>query len=446
MNEDDISLLTSKYKADLQRAQYKIQPLICTLENHLVQLRSEPAAYLHMDATNLLHTLDWALKNSYMLQPALLNAYISELIKIMENLGAGPDFTIHIDQAISFYHEIGYPVFDLLLAKSRYLRLTEMDSLARKKALEAALKIVQEPKEVSEALINLAIYYNDTSQYHQAIKICQQVLGLFEKENPTENKATALTLIGLNYFNLFEYDASKHYFELGYQEALNFSDADNIATALHYLGRIEVNNGDLRKALTFFLEGQKYQDTLDVGAHAFIELRIGELLIASGRLDQALDHLTLSRDTFGKMRFNSSGVIQAELAIADLYVAQKKYDKAETTIQKALEYTQNSKFFRGELLCFVKLFWVYFRQFHMFKASGTLIQAGLTWRGGELQRNDGLKLLIKYLYQVLSTPLKILRRVPHTITGGSSFNVQKVESCTCDIHFTPSGDEKPLFK
>jgi hypothetical protein len=170
---------------------------------------------------------------------------------------------------------------------------------------------------------------------------------------------------------------------------------------------------------------------------AYYHLRLGELLISISLVEQARDHLLLSQEIFEAIHFSSSGRLQVSLAWATLYSKEGNYAGAREYVLAAREEAVNKRFPRGELWCLVKHFWLELRYFHPYRALVTFLQALLTWRNGELRRNEGFRLFGQYLLLVLSTPFKLLKRTPYTVMGAGTLNAT-LTTCICPLHQLPA--------
>lgn len=360
------------YKAELRDEKYKAGVLPKILQARLDVIKKyKPSDTI--DTRNLLHTLDVALRHPNLVDVSLLSTYMTELIRIMVNLGEGLDFAIYLDKGIQYYKSLGLSTVDLHLAKATYLGLLSIENPKRKEAIDAAMDCAQTPEDKIKCQVALAHYFNDSSQYQLSIETCQKCQELMdEHQNLKKYHADILIILGMNYFYLFDYPNAETYF----QEALNAVDIQdgvvpkgtslgafgvsiNVQTSLHYLGRICATRGSLSGALDYYVKGllhsYKYEPE-ELGEIAFTHLRIGELLTSVDLIHQAHDHLSESQRLFAFMQNTSSPQVQIDLAFADIYIKENNDQKAEQTIRNAIYFSKSKGFPRGELLGFEKLF------------------------------------------------------------------------------------------
>jgi len=216
-------------------------------------------------------------------------------------------------------------------------------------------------------------------------------------------------------------------------------------TIHHYLARIAEAEGNVLEAMRNYIEGYRYLQMFrekTISREAFYHLRLGELLTSASLLEQAREHLLQGQALFDSIQFSSSGRLQVSLAWATLYNKEGNYAQAHNYILAAREEARNKHFSRGELFCLVKLFWLELGHLHLLRAITTFLQAMSTWRTGELRRNEGFRLFGNYLVQVVSTPLKLLRRTPHTVMGAGTFNAV-LTTCICPLHQPGRTIEEP---
>ena len=218
-------------------------------------------------------------------------------------------------------------------------------------------------------------------------------------------------------------------------------------TIHHYLGRIAEAEGHVQQAMRYYVEQYRYLQLFARQPRsrlAFYHLRLAELLISASLLEQARDHLQLSQEIFDAIQFSSSGRLQVSLAWAALYSKEGDYARAREYVLAARDEARNKHFPRGELWCLVKLFWLELSHVHLYRAILTFLQALLTWRHGELRRNESFRLFGHYLLQVLTTPFKWLKRTPHTVMGAGTLNA-RLDTCTCPLHRRATSSSNKSF-
>lgn len=423
------------FKARLRRDEFWETPLRETLKDRLETVRACESA-IAVDTNALLHILDTALRHSDLVDPDMLVTYTTELVRVMRDAGAGHDFVYYLEQVIRFCQDKGYPLSDLYLARARYLSLTGVETSARREALEAARHHAQSPEDLVKSLAALAAYYQSSSQYREAIDTCRESQDFMAKHQYLmKYEPEILATLGVAHFYLFDYDTAIGYFEEVLKAVELYPNDRQTANALHHLGRIAAAQGSLGKGMEYYVAASQYQQRCpeDLGTNAHHHIRLGELLTSAGLLTQAREHLEEGQRLFAQIRDNSSAQIQIDLAFADIYVLEKNYKKAERVIRESIERSGKRGYPRGELFGLEKLFWLQFRQFHFIQAIRTFYHAMRTWRGGEMGRNIGLRMLFFYLRRVPVILIRILRGSLYNVMGAAT-SKEKIETCICPMH------------
>lgn len=431
-----------------KRRRYAFESFLRDRYFHLQTDQSPTQEYIEQS----LHALHSALSEPELVEQSLLIDFIAAIIRSVENVGLGYTFSkAFMDRAIAVYCQAGLSPVDLYLEKSSLLRLDQLESAEREQALLKAkeyAEVEEDTEALAKVLLACAVYYTEVSQYSQSLQVCYECEQLIEHDSQLHKyKAKLLTLFGMNYTPLFRYREARNYLlqakrlldeKRAEQDELPQDDiwVSTMETIHHYMARIAEMEGNVQEAMCYYASSYKcLQMFVEVPRSriAFNHLRLGELLTSVSLLEQARDHLRLSQEIFDAIQFSSSGRLQVSLAWAALYNKEGNYKRARNYIIEAKEETRTKHFSRGELWCLVKLFWLELGHFHLYRAIVTFIQAMNTWRNGELRRNEGSRLLGYYLVQVLSTPLKLLRRAPHVVMGAGTLNAT-LSTCLCPLH------------
>ena len=356
-----------------------------------------------------------------------------------------------MDKAIRVYRQAGFSPIELYEEKASLLRLHQIESAEREQALMEARRYAEASSDAEtllKVLLSCAVYYTEVSHYQKELQACQECEQLIQRHSHLQKyKPKLLSFLGMNYAPLFKYRMAESCLlqakALLEAECERRGEAESqeiwvssMDTLHHYLGRIAEGEGHVQEAMRYYVEEYSYLQMFDLEPRsrlAFYHLRLGELLISSSLLEQARDHLLLSQEIFDAIQFSSSGRLQVSLAWAALYSKERNYARVREFILDAREEARSKHFPRGELWCLVKLFWLEFGHFHLYRVVATFLQALGTWRHGELGRNERYRLFGHYLVQVLSTPFKWLKRTPHTVMGAGILNA-RLDTCHCYLH------------
>lgn len=434
-------------KADFRQAKDRRNAFERVLRDYYNRLRTSQTPS-QADIAQSLHALYGALNTPELVDQQLLINFISVITRFVENAGVGYAFSkAFMDKAIHVYREAGFSPIELYEEKANLLRLDQMESVEREQALMEARRYAEASSDAEtllKVLLTCAVYYTEVSHYQKALQACQEGEQLIQRHSYLQKyQPEVLTLLAMNYTPLFRYQLAKRCL-LQAKALLDTDGRDEdhdiwvnaLDTIHHYLGRIAEGEGHVQEAMRYYVEEYRYLQMFAQEPRArlaFYHLRLCELLTSSSLLEPARDHLMLSQEIFDAIQFSSSGRLQVSLAWATLYNKEGNYARAREFILDAKEEARNKHFPRGELWCLVKLFWLEFSHIHLYRAAVTFLQALLTWRHGELGRNEGYRLFGHYLVQVLSTPFKWLRRAPHTVMGAGTLNA-RLDACHCYLH------------
>ena len=261
------------------------------MRDRISAIRNRSGTQTTLDANGLLYTLDRALAQPALVPPDLLAEYISELTRLMENVGAGLDFRAAIDRAVNYYQTTNQSTIDLLLSKVEYLRLTDTESADKERALETAQQAAQNPTEEMKVLLKLIQYHIDSSQYQLAEATCQRAAEVIKANVEVQRYSAKISdLLGITYFYRFKPRTARHHLEEACQAGARDDDEHTLGEALHYLGRIAMDEGDFAAAMRFLIDGNQHQPD-NLADTAWYHLRLGNLLVKSGLAQEARDHL-----------------------------------------------------------------------------------------------------------------------------------------------------------
>jgi tetratricopeptide (TPR) repeat protein len=294
-------------------------------------------------------------------------------------------------------------------------------------------------------MVTLAAYQIEISRYDDAVRTARAI----EREIPADlydrkYRCAALLPVGVALFSSFQ-DIARAQVVL--QQAGEYADraADDpqvtrwLATAYHFLARIAEVERRYRDAVDLYLVGQKYQNRCpeEVGADAFIHLRIAEPLIASAALDDAREHLEEARRLVRTGSNISSARLQVELGFATLAAAGGQFTDAEAVATEALRSAREVVFWRGELLCLGYLLVLAVRRRRPDKMLLVAVRILRTAVFGELRRNKLTRLLLR-IPVVLPIAIRRMARRPRP---GST--AQIVPTCPCALHRRPVVEGQP---
>jgi tetratricopeptide (TPR) repeat protein len=209
-----------------------------------------------------------------------------------------------------------------------------------------------------------------------------------------------------------------------------------VATAHHYLGRIAELDKRYDEALAHYVAGQAIQEQCpeELQALAFLHVRFSEPLIALKLFDEAEHHLRLSLQYFADSAEHSSGRLQAQLGFATLSAARGDVDDAMQTVENTREQSRQIGFWRGELLCLGYRMSLLVRERRYFRILATVVDIIRTMRGGELGRNNAVRLLRRVPIVLGVAARRMAHRAEQEPIVGES------DQCPCPLHSETRAD------
>lgn len=350
-------------------------------QRHLSLLLSK--SDLEIDLENVITALKDNYNNNEYLptRSQLLIKFIDKAILI---LGTTQEWLDEIEQLINEYEKnsINSPAI-LYYAKSRCLKNLSVSSPQAEFYLKKAITIETDIYTRIDYQLELAMYYENTSQY-QKMKIILDQCEILCRQNPNLDKQLARTLhyLGHYYFYTFKLEKAANYMnqaqnilatilqEKRYKETKKIVKL--LTTCLHYLGLVYFAQNNFVQASKFYIKSQQVLETSsneyilnnDLGATAFYHLRLAQALEACKLIESADYHYQKSQKIFMECG-NRSGKMQVSLARANLigsYVdsstSNKKslVEKQAQQIREAAEDAQAIGYNRGYLEALLRLF------------------------------------------------------------------------------------------
>lgn len=338
---------------------------------------------LEIDLENVITALKDNYNNNEYLptRSQLLIKFIDKAILI---LGTTQEWLDEIEQLINEYEKnsINSPAI-LYYAKSRCLKTLSVSSPQAEFYIKKAITIETDIYTRIDYQLELAMYYENTSQYQKMKTILDQC-EILCRQNPNLDKQLARTLLYLGDYYLCRFNLEK---------AANYmNQAQNIlasilpekrdketkkilkllSTCLHFLGLVYFEQYNFVRASQLYIKAQKvlekasneYTLNNDLGATAFYHLRLAQALEACQLIESADYHYQKSQKIFMECG-NPSGKMQVSLARANLigsYIdsstSNKKsiVEKQVQQIREAAEDSQAIGYNRGYLQALLQLF------------------------------------------------------------------------------------------
>ncbi|HZO69174.1 MAG TPA: hypothetical protein VFB74_29645 [Kribbellaceae bacterium] len=407
------------------------------VRNLIDRARREPADVTRDDYATYVFTINEIAARPGLLDAATLSGFFTEFGRLAANLGEpANDRRVGeaLDQAITLQRHSGGDISELYLAKAAYLGSQATESRDRVQAINAAIDSSRPGSDDwATAVIALAAYQIEVSQYDEAIDTVDRIRAAMPTDRYRQKfRCACLVYEGMARFTSFQdIDRARQVLT----EAIDYRNRANdlviarwVATAYHFLARIAEVDRQLQTAVDLYLTGKQFQDLCpeDIGANAFIHLRIAEPLIAGGALRLAKDHLDEAYRLVKTGSNISSARLQVQLGYATLVAAEGDVRAAEDVAVKALHRSQEVAFWRGELLCLGYLLVLGVHRRRPDKIASAALRILRTAFIGELRRNGLLKLLARI---PVILPIAV-RRMSRRSRGGTA----PASRCDCPLH------------
>lgn len=360
---------------------------------------------IQIDLENVITALrDNYNKNQYLQKRSQL--LVKFIDKALINLDTTNQWLDEIDRLINEYetNSINLPA-SLCCAKFKCLKTISVYASKAEFYIKKAIDIETNIYNQIDYQLELAMYYENSSQYHKMKRIADQC-EILCRQNINCDRQLARTLLYLGHYYLYTFN---------FEKAINYmNQAKNILLTIfqekrekeqrelfkllnncfHYLGRVYFAEYDFPKAARFYIKAQyflekardEYTLSNDLGATAFYHLRLGQVLEACKLIESADYHYRKSQKVFADCG-NPSGQMQVSLARANLIGSEvddltaNKKSKLETQaeqIRKAGQDAISIGYNRGYLEALLRLFLLdikYFRIRDLIKVSFAIVTA-----------------------------------------------------------------------
>lgn len=399
--------------------------------------RQLKASAIREDYATYVFTVNEVADRPDILDAETLAAFFTEFGRLAANLGEPANdrqVANGLERAIAIQRGNGGDIAGLYLAKAAFLASRETESAERLDAILTAVEVSQTGSDTwATAIVTLAEYQIEVSRYDDAITTVDRLRTAMPPER-YERKFRCASLVyeGMARFTSFQdIDRARSVLTeaCAYRErADDLVIARWVATAYHFLARIAEVDRQFQTAIDLHLVGKRFQDRCpeDVGADAFVHLRIAEPLIAAGARSLAKDHLDEARRLALTCSNMSSAWLQVQLGYATLSAADGNMREAEHIALGAFRRARRATFWRGELLCLGCLLVLGFHRRRVDKILIVGMRILRTAFFGELRRNGLLKLLAR-LPVVL--PIAVRRMSRRSRSEG-----EPATRCDCPLH------------
>jgi MalT-like TPR region len=288
--------------------------------------------------------------------------YVRGLVDLVVRQGPGEsfrrrdDFVDALSRAIASLEESGQPTSDLHLAAATYYTTLSNGSDRRQQAIQAAVNAARDTEQQLRALVVLAKFHIDVSDYPQAQKVLDQCEALIISA-PRYSRLLIDVLLTRGLATFYgDPRRALTYFErvVAMKEGLESTREvnDTVATAYHFIGRIQALHGRYQEALSSMVEGQQWRERTggsDRKALGFFHVRLAEILLDVCRAASANVHLAEGARVFRSLQETSTGEATFDAVIARVFQLQGRSTDAAELLDAAIAKARRDRHPRAEL-------------------------------------------------------------------------------------------------
>jgi len=403
---------------------------------YLLSGNDDPGDLLSRAAT-LVYLLARGADDSDAVPDDTYSGFASIVVQALANQGAGSEFGRHdlvvqsIDAAIERVRRSGGSATALLVAKARYLSYAQNESSIRLATLRQA-EGVATGDDLLRVRYTLTWYFIDASRYRRAIRLCDKSIEDARRDNSLKWVIGFTTNRGIARYTTLNDPAAAR---LDLEAAVAMSgrirnDADInrfLSDALHYLGRCNLDDGNVRGSLEHYVMAQKYKDQIpfESRAVAYYHVRMAEALTGAGNHNHAREHMDTAKAYLDRVGDTGAASVSYNYALANTYMVQGDSASALAILHKCARDAAACKFSRGRLLALARIFTISVQCRDFTRAVLTLFRAVPLLFNGELRRNSLLAIIARFRRYALH-----VFRPYGSIAAGGALNVV----CPCPIH------------
>lgn len=365
-----------------------------------------------------------------------IDHFVTFSIDTLLTIGAGSgfrDYEEFLDNALDLVRVLetrGAPVSSHYLAAARFQAGIANGAALRRNFIERAVATSRTDDETAAALLALAKYLVDVSDYdgaRAALVRCSAAIGGSEQAHLRVDHAVTLGLT----FYFSEPDSSRTHFEtavtIGRNHTTDRRVHQPLATALHYLGRLAADGGEPADAVRLFCEAEGFSDDYLTG-HGYFHQRVAEVLVDHGSRKEAEYHLRAAERTFTIVGQASSGLHVLHGTRARWFVRTGDLQSALETLRAAVRDSRRHGAPRVELVLLAEMLRVHLKRHRIDAAIPVLVRAGLVYMRSESIHKPAQ--FVRQSITVLQRALRMLRTPRAAGTSGPDFRPVLIE-CPC---------------
>ncbi|MEV7331386.1 hypothetical protein [Micromonospora sp. NPDC093244] len=354
------------------------------------------------------------------MESSTIGPFVTLSIDTLLTVGAGTDFRDYeefLANALDLIHVLarrGAPVSSHYLSAARFQASIANGAALRRYFIEQAVATSRTVDEEAAALLTLAKYLVDVSDYDAARSALQRCSVAMSRVDEAHLRVDHAMTLGMTYY-FSEPETSRAHFEsaitIGRNHSTDRRVRQPLAMALHYLGRLSADGGEPAVAIRLFCEAEAFSDDYLTG-HGYFHQRIAEVLVDHGSLQEAEYHLEAAKRTFTIVGEASSGSHVLHGTWARWFVRAGDLRSAVDTLQAALQQSRRHGVPRVELILLAEMLRVQLKRRRIDAATLILARAGIVYLRSESVRGPA-----QFVRQALTVFRRAVRmlRTPQTV-------------------------------
>ncbi|KKK06924.1 hypothetical protein [Micromonospora sp. HK10] len=372
-----------------------------------------------------------------------IGRFITLSIDTLLTVGAGTDFRDYEEflanalDLINLLRARGAPVSGHYLSVARFQAGIANGAALRREFIEQAVATSRTGDEEATALLTLAKYLIDVSDYDGARSALLRCSVAMREVDEAHLRVDHATTLGMTYY-FSEPAISRAHFEsavtIGRNHSTDRRVRQPLAMALHYLGRLSADGGEPADAIRLLCEAEALSDDYLTG-HGYFHQRLAEVLVDHGPLWEAEYHLRAAERTFAIVGEASSGLHVLHGTWARWFVRTGDLQSAVDTLRAAVQRSRRHGAPRVELVLLAEMLRVQLKRRRIDAATLIMVRAGIVYLRSESIR--GPAQFVRQALTVFQRAVRMLRTPRIVGTAGSEDRSLPIQ-CPCGADHDPS--------
>ncbi|WP_170069411.1 tetratricopeptide repeat protein [Spirosoma pollinicola] len=226
----------------------------------------------------------------------------------------------------------------ILLNKAVGLYFSNNPQKAKQYA-EQASRLAQQlgySRGIGRSYLSLGVYFWSQGQYQQAIQLANKALPYFEKLNDQNGLSSVYSNIGLSLRALGDFSQATSYYFKSLRASEKAGDLGGVAKTYNNIGIVFKYQEKYDHALYYYWQSFRKSAGVDPRNQAGALANIGVIYQLKKDNLKAITYLIQARNRFAALN-EPMGLVICDNDLGETYCRIKQYDKAETTVQRALQ-------------------------------------------------------------------------------------------------------------